>query len=94
MKQNAILHCTASGYPEPHIIWSKDGTELQHKGRIHILRNGTLLIRKAKKSDSGRYRCQARNQVGWIAREAYVHVYSKLIISILTDSLSTICRGN
>lgn len=80
LRQSAELHCTAIGHPQPNIIWQKDGVLLQHKGRIRILSNGTLFIKRVKERDSGRYRCTARNRIDWIAREALVHVYSKLIL--------------
>ena len=80
IKQSAELHCTATGYPQPNIIWRKDGDLLLHKGRIQILSNGTLHIRKVKERDAGRYRCTATNGIDWISREALVHVYRKLIL--------------
>lgn len=80
LKQSAELHCKATGLPQPNIIWHKDGVLLQHRRRIKIFGNGTLFIRKIKPKDFGRYRCTARNSVNWIAREALVHVYSKLIL--------------
>ena len=80
LKQSAELHCIATGYPQPNIIWEKDGIILQHKERIKILSNGTLHIKKVKRKDVGRYRCTARNRIDWISREALVHVYRKLIL--------------
>ena len=83
LKHSAELHCMATGYPQPNIIWSKDGKELQHGGRIKILSNGslvTLQIKKVKGRDAGRYRCEASNKIDWISREALVHVYRKSIL--------------
>lgn len=85
-KSSAEIHCKAIGYPQPNIIWFKDGVLLQHKEKIKILNNGTLFIRKIKRRDSGRYRCIARNRVNWIAREALVHVYSKLIFVFFSSN--------
>ena len=80
LKQSAAIHCRAIGHPQPNIIWFKDEVVLEHKKRIRILKNGTLFIRKVHEKDSGRYRCRAENRISWIAREALVHVYSKLIL--------------
>ena len=89
LKQSAELHCMATGYPQPNIIWSKDGEVFQHKGRIRILSNGTLTtlhIRKIKERDAGRYRCTASNKIDWISREALVHVYRKLILFFFSSN--------
>lgn len=81
LKKSAQIPCKAVGDPQPNIIWYKDGNPLQHKGKIRILKNGTLFIKKVKERDSGRYRCKAENKIDWVARETFVHVYGKLILS-------------
>lgn len=86
LKQSAAIHCTAIGHPQPHILWFKDGYQLEHRKRTKILKNGTLFIQKVHKKDSGRYRCMADNGISWIVREALVHVYSKLIVFFFSQT--------
>ena len=86
LKHSAKLDCIATGHPQPNIIWYKDGNLIEHKKRIKIfVDNGTLFITKVKEKDIGKYRCEAKNKIGWIAREALVHVYGKLILFLLAN---------
>lgn len=63
-----IMHCVASGVPQPQIAWSfndqliRDNTE-----RMHIFDNGTLQIHNPIEEDEGSYRCEATNYLGSIS---------------------------
>uniref|UniRef100_A0A803Y1C2 Ig-like domain-containing protein n=1 Tax=Meleagris gallopavo TaxID=9103 RepID=A0A803Y1C2_MELGA len=48
-----LLNCTATGEPQPRIIW-----------RHILLENGTLVIRAATIHDRGNYVCKAHNPAG------------------------------
>ncbi|XP_012495163.1 PREDICTED: hemicentin-2 [Propithecus coquereli] len=56
--------CSASGYPTPHISWSRDGRALQEDSRIRVDAQGTLIIQGVAPEDAGNYSCQAANEVG------------------------------
>ncbi|XP_014387685.1 PREDICTED: LOW QUALITY PROTEIN: hemicentin-2 [Myotis brandtii] len=58
------VSCSASGYPAPHISWSRDGHTLQEDSRIHVDGQGTLIIQGLAPEDAGNYSCQAANEVG------------------------------
>ncbi|KAM5259263.1 hemicentin-2 isoform 1-T1 [Hipposideros larvatus] len=58
------VSCSASGYPAPHISWSRDGHALQEGSRIHVDAQGTLIIQELAPEDTGNYSCQATNEVG------------------------------
>ncbi|VTJ68807.1 Hypothetical predicted protein [Marmota monax] len=58
------ISCSASGYPTPHISWSREGLALQGDGRIQVDTQGTLIIRGLAPEDAGNYSCQATNEVG------------------------------
>ncbi|KAF3821003.1 hypothetical protein GH733_011156 [Mirounga leonina] len=58
------VSCSASGYPTPHISWSRGGHALQEDSRIHVDAQGTLIIQGVAPEDAGNYSCQAVNEVG------------------------------
>ncbi|XP_014250865.1 roundabout homolog 2-like isoform X2 [Cimex lectularius] len=65
--ETALLECgPPKGYPEPSILWKKDGTmiDLEASDRVRIVDGGNLMIREVKPSDEGRYQCIAQNIVG------------------------------
>uniref|UniRef100_A0A452UY39 Ig-like domain-containing protein n=1 Tax=Ursus maritimus TaxID=29073 RepID=A0A452UY39_URSMA len=58
------VSCSASGYPTPHISWSREGHALQEDSRIRVDAQGTLIIQGVAPEDAGNYSCQAANEVG------------------------------
>uniref|UniRef100_A0A2K5KA06 Hemicentin-2 n=1 Tax=Colobus angolensis palliatus TaxID=336983 RepID=A0A2K5KA06_COLAP len=58
------VSCSASGYPTPHISWSREGQTLQEDSRVHVDAQGTLIIQGVAPEDAGNYSCQATNEVG------------------------------
>ncbi|XP_047419859.1 immunoglobulin superfamily member 10 [Sciurus carolinensis] len=74
----AALNCSADGNPPPEIIWMlPNGTRLspgRPDSRHLIASNGSLLFRKTTRQDAGRYRCAARNQVGYIEKLVVLEV--------------------
>lgn len=54
----------ARGVPEPKFLWYKDGTALDESNRISFLEDKKKLrITGVEKEDSGRYHCEASNEV-------------------------------
>ncbi|XP_054980117.1 LOW QUALITY PROTEIN: hemicentin-2 [Sorex araneus] len=58
------VSCSASGYPTPHISWSREGRPLQEDSRTHVDAQGTLVIQGVAPEDAGNYSCQAANEAG------------------------------
>ncbi|XP_037368644.1 matrix-remodeling-associated protein 5 [Talpa occidentalis] len=64
-----VLPCEATGTPKPFVTWTKvstgallaPNTRLQ---RFEVLKNGTLVIRRAQAQDRGQYQCTAQNLHG------------------------------
>ncbi|XP_060053476.1 immunoglobulin superfamily member 10 isoform X2 [Erinaceus europaeus] len=82
--QPAALNCSVDGNPPPEIIWFlpngarfPDGT---HNSGYRMAHNGSLLIPKATREDVGRYRCAARNQVGYIEKLILLDIGQKPVI--------------
>ncbi|XP_012372192.1 hemicentin-2 [Octodon degus] len=58
------INCSASGYPTPHLSWSREGLALREDSRIRVDPQGTLIIRGVAPEDAGNYTCWAANEVG------------------------------
>lgn len=81
--QVALLNCSAFGISgsQVNITWRKDGTEIVSEGRVTVLSNGSLFIRrvvhkvKRHEMDKGVYECVAANDVGAIvSRQALLQL--------------------
>ncbi|XP_061600949.1 inactive tyrosine-protein kinase 7 isoform X1 [Cololabis saira] len=72
----AILHCQASGDPEPHIHWMvKDKTlDISKSPRFQKMANGSLIISDVTTDDTGRYTCVAGNSCSIKDRVAQLYV--------------------
>ncbi|XP_022250109.1 pro-neuregulin-2, membrane-bound isoform-like [Limulus polyphemus] len=67
MKEQLRLRCKVKGNPQPQIEWYRNETLLNENTRIKITtkrRSSVLTINRAKRRDSGWYRCQASNVLG------------------------------
>uniref|UniRef100_A0A663MCY8 Immunoglobulin superfamily member 10 n=1 Tax=Athene cunicularia TaxID=194338 RepID=A0A663MCY8_ATHCN len=83
------IDCRAEGTPPPEIMWIMPDniflTAPYYGSRIVVHKNGTLEIRNIRPSDTaeficvapGRYRCAARNKVGYIEKLLIVEVGQK-----------------
>lgn len=73
-----VMHCTASGTPEPQISWSFNGHPLQdNTERVHMFENGTLVIYNPIEEDEGTYICEATNYLGSISTVANYKINGK-----------------
>lgn len=64
------INCEVAGNPTPNVIW----TRVDGQADGYTTTDGTRLIFNApRKSDEGRYRCEAQNEQG--ADQRYVQVY-------------------
>lgn len=73
-----VMHCTASGAPEPQISWSFNGHPLDdNTDRVHIFENGTMVIHNPIEEDEGTYICEATNYLGSISTVANYKINGK-----------------
>ncbi|XP_006892907.1 PREDICTED: roundabout homolog 4 [Elephantulus edwardii] len=60
--EQVILECKPPwGFPEPTVSWWKDGKPLVLQPGQYVMSDGSLLMTRAEKSDSGTYMCVATN---------------------------------
>ncbi|XP_010131494.1 PREDICTED: matrix-remodeling-associated protein 5 [Buceros rhinoceros silvestris] len=71
--------CEAKGEPTPKVTWlsptNRPIPALSDKYQVY--RDGTLLIQKAQRSDSGNYTCVVRNSAGEDRKVVWIHVNVK-----------------
>ncbi|XP_074498347.1 immunoglobulin superfamily member 10 [Sebastes fasciatus] len=74
--KTTVLNCSADGYPMPEITWTlPNGTRFT--GGQHLANNGTLVIHNTGKDDAGKYRCGAKNFIGYIEKLIILDVGQK-----------------
>ncbi|XP_053176206.1 immunoglobulin superfamily member 10 [Scomber japonicus] len=71
--KTTILNCSADGHPVPEIIWIlPNGTRFtdsaEGDSNHHLGNDGTLIIYKPRKENAGKYRCGAKNIMGYIEK--------------------------
>ncbi|XP_003381765.1 putative immunoglobulin I-set domain protein [Trichinella spiralis] len=69
------LECDPVGYPQPAIVWTKNGRSIPTNRRIVISNAGTVLkINSISADDEGQYTCYATNALGSIEWSVAVKV--------------------
>ncbi|XP_044288920.1 immunoglobulin superfamily member 10 [Varanus komodoensis] len=84
--KTTFLNCSVDGNPPPEIMWMlPNGTRLSSgfkTARYFLESNGTLVIYGLSNADSGKYRCAAKNKVGYIEKLIILEVGQKPTIFI------------
>lgn len=81
--RTAVLNCSADGQPTPDIIWTLPnrtrftGAQGLEGSRYHLGKDGTFVIYNSSIEDSGKYRCAAKNKVGYIEKLVVFEVIQK-----------------
>ncbi|XP_004834512.2 immunoglobulin superfamily member 10 [Heterocephalus glaber] len=90
--KSTTLNCSVDGNPLPEIIWIlPNGTRFSNKpknSKYLIASNGSFIINKTTRNNAGKYRCGARNKVGYIEKLIILEIRQKPVI--LTYALGTI----
>uniref|UniRef100_A0A4W5QA65 Immunoglobulin superfamily member 10 n=1 Tax=Hucho hucho TaxID=62062 RepID=A0A4W5QA65_9TELE len=93
MGKTTVLNCSADGHPTPEIIWLlPNGTRFtgspDRGSRQHLGNDGTFVIYNPSKEDAGKYRCAAKNSVGYIEKLIVLEVGQNIV------SLSCCCLSS
>lgn len=90
--KSTALNCSVDGNPPPEIVWMLPNGTRFPKGpqnpQYLIASNGSFMIHKATREDAGKYRCGARNKVGYIEKLIVLEIGQKPVI--LTNALGTV----
>ena len=64
--ESAKLSCQATGEPIPRITWISPRNDVipVSTDKFHIMDNGTLVLKRVRLADEGKYACVARNSAG------------------------------
>ncbi|XP_029302563.1 LOW QUALITY PROTEIN: immunoglobulin superfamily member 10 [Cottoperca gobio] len=74
--KTSVLNCSADGHPMPDISWTlPNGTRFT--GNHPLVNNGTLVIYNSGIEDAGKYRCGAKNFMGYIEKLIILDVGQK-----------------
>uniref|UniRef100_A0A8C6KR42 DCC netrin 1 receptor n=1 Tax=Nothobranchius furzeri TaxID=105023 RepID=A0A8C6KR42_NOTFU len=71
---DAVLECSASGYPTPSIHWRRGDEVIQSWFKFSLLAGSNLIIRTVTDDDSGTYSCTATNKNQNITAQAELSV--------------------
>uniref|UniRef100_A0A673CFA5 Inactive tyrosine-protein kinase 7 n=1 Tax=Sphaeramia orbicularis TaxID=375764 RepID=A0A673CFA5_9TELE len=76
----AVLHCQATGDPEPYIHWMvKDKTlDISRNRRFQKMPNGSLVITDVTADDTGKYTCMAGNSCNIKGHSAQLYVVGQV----------------
>lgn len=80
--KTTVLNCSADGQPKPQITWTlPNGTRFTGEPKLgsrhHVQNDGTLIIYNPNSEDAGKYRCGAKNFVGYIEKLIILDVGQK-----------------
>uniref|UniRef100_A0A8D0CJ46 Immunoglobulin superfamily member 10 n=1 Tax=Scleropages formosus TaxID=113540 RepID=A0A8D0CJ46_SCLFO len=79
--KTTVLNCSADGQPVPEITWLlPDGTRVTGTSRgaqYQLGNDGVFILYSATKEDAGKYRCAAKNSVGYIEKLIVLEVGQK-----------------
>jgi len=78
------FQCSASGNPEPALVWSKLGN--QSEIAQSAVSKGKLQLKHVTGSDTGLYQCSARNILGDSQKVVRLTVNGKLLVMIMLQN--------
>jgi hypothetical protein len=59
-----VMHCIATGNPQPTISWSFNDQPLLESDHVYIYDNGTLVLHLPEEEHEGNYKCESTNNLG------------------------------
>ncbi|KAJ7990097.1 hypothetical protein DPEC_G00296750 [Dallia pectoralis] len=80
--KDVSLECKPKASPKPRVTWRRGDRRIQPNRRIMLLRNNTLRIINASRSDEGSYICRAENQFGSAEMTATLWVKEALRVDL------------
>ncbi|KAI3368574.1 hypothetical protein L3Q82_025583, partial [Scortum barcoo] len=84
------IRCSASGYPQPRLVWTHNDMFIMASSRHRMTPEGTLIIRNMERKDGGVYGCLASNQAG---TDTMTSILTYIESPAVTVALSNILIG-
>ncbi|XP_070578551.1 inactive tyrosine-protein kinase 7-like [Ptychodera flava] len=69
---STMIHCQASGVPEPFITWKH--SDKKKSSNFEVMKNGSLYFKEISVEDEGKYICMAGNLGGFISKDITLDV--------------------
>lgn len=97
IESSVLFDCQAEGYPESVIRWKfssvsshSEPISILSSPRIHVLENGSLLIKSVTHEDEGNYFCEASNNIGKsVSVSTFLKIYEPPKIRPMDDKMIT-----
>ena len=81
--ESKSFNCTASGIPEPTVVWYKDEKIVVNETGVSVTKDMLLTLSEITVQRNGVYKCVARSLGGTISSNAIVNVYCKICLFLL-----------
>jgi len=79
--QEIHVTCTVDGYPDPFVVWEKDGHTIEDDTAEYVISTAgykhSLVILDVKPQVFGEYTCQAQNPMGVARNSAVISAYAE-----------------
>ncbi|KAL0972675.1 hypothetical protein UPYG_G00193240 [Umbra pygmaea] len=100
--KDVSLECKPKASPKPKVTWRRGDRRIQPSRRIMLLRNNTLRIINASRSDEGSYVCRAENQFGsaemtamlWVKEAMRVDLSPSRVEVTVGESVVLSCKAS
>ncbi|CAH3166281.1 unnamed protein product [Porites lobata] len=89
---NTAFYCTVVGNPSPAVEWQFKGTKLL-SGAKYLIKEGELIVRNLNYSDTGPYKCAARNILESSEATSNLTASSLPVFTKVPPSLATPLQG-
>uniref|UniRef100_A0A6Q2ZIA4 Contactin-5 n=1 Tax=Esox lucius TaxID=8010 RepID=A0A6Q2ZIA4_ESOLU len=100
--KDVSLECKPKASPKPRVTWRRGDRRIQPNRRIMLLRNNTLRLVNASRSDEGNYVCRAENQFGsaemtatlWVKEAMRVDLSPSRVEVTVGESVVLSCKAS
>uniref|UniRef100_A0A5S6QQE6 Uncharacterized protein n=2 Tax=Trichuris muris TaxID=70415 RepID=A0A5S6QQE6_TRIMR len=82
---DAAMSCTATGNPQPEIVWFRNDYRISNDSKYTTEETGSLVVHEVNADDIGSYECRATNLLGSVSRSVDLSVFLKPQLEMLRD---------
>lgn len=85
------LSCIFGGFPQPKVVWHKDGKALKTAKATYVNRIATLVVTTTVASE-GVYKCIACNEFGEVETSCSLEIQQKPVIIVTEKEINQKCK--